>query len=431
MPISPSFASRLDPIVADLAAARGTPFFIYDEAGIVATHRTMSAAFGDWPYRQYFAVKALPNPWILRSLAEEGSGLDCSSPVELRLAQSAGARGRDIVFTSNNTSPQEYEEALRAGALVTFDDAHYLHRATVLPECVAFRVAPAPGANGSPLMGGAGDSKFGVPSEQLVEAYREAMRRGARRFGIHGMSYANELDVGRAIEAVHGLVASALQVSDALGLSFDYVNFGGGIGIPYRPGEAAFDFEAFAAAIRTALAAAFPDRRVAALTECGRFVTGPHGILVTGVVNRVRKGREIAGLDASLSAMIRPALYPNAWHHISLPLAGQRRPVELDVVGSMCENGDRFATARMLPDAREGDILYIHDAGAHAHAMGLSYNGRLRPAELLMKADGSIVEIRRAERFDDHVATVRTEPLPIETGSTATILGPAEREALA
>lgn len=407
MPAAPGFAARLAEVVPTLAESYGTPFHIYDEAGIRATHRAMIAAFGDWPVTQYFAVKALPNPAILRALAQEGSGLDCSSPVELRLAGEVGVSGEAIVFTSNNTTRAELAMALDRGARITFDDAAHLALATQLPATVAFRVAPHGAAATSALMGAAGQSKFGVPRDRLAEAYRLALARGATRFSIHGMTCANELSVAVALAAARDLVETARTVEAETGIAFDSVNFGGGLGIPYRPGETAFDFAAYAAGLVALLREAFAGRRPRILMECGRYVSGPHGVLVARVVNRLDKGRLIVGLDASMSALMRPGFYSAAYHHVTLPFAeAGRGRVTADVVGSLCENVDRFAVDRQIADPRVGDLVWIHDTGAHGAAMGFTYNGRLRPAELLLKNDGRVVEIRRAERFEDYVATL-------------------------
>lgn len=357
-------------------------------------------------------MKALPNPAVLARLVEAGAGLDCSSPAELALARRVGAVGEAIVFTSSNTTREEYEAALEAGAVVTFDDRRILDRAHVLPDVVSFRVAPHGQAAGSTLMGSASASKFGVPREALADAYREARRRGATRFGIHGMTCANELDAARALRAAEDLVETARGIESETGIAFEYVNIGGGLGIPYRPGERPFDLGAFAAGVRAALERAFGARRPRILTEYGRYVTGPHGVLVTRVVTRSRKGCEIVGVGASMSSLMRPGFY-GAYHHVSLPFAEERPIVDVDVVGSLCENMDKFAIARAVPDPREGDLLLVHDTGAHGHAMGFTYNGRLRPGELLLAEDGSIVEIRRAETFDDYVATVRWSPSPV------------------
>lgn len=413
MPIQPGFFKRLESVIVDVVDTYGTPFHIYDEAGIIANHQMMVDAFDGWPFQQYFAVKALPNPAVLKMLLKMGSGLDCSSPVELRLAEFAGATEKQVIFTSNNTTLEEYKLALSKGALITFDDKAHMDRVTELPSIVAFRVSPHGNSAQSSLMGSVGQSKFGVPLSRLPEAYISARQRGATRFGIHGMTCANELQVNRAICASNDLVATAAMVEREANITFEYINFGGGLGIPYRPEEVPFDFSAYANAISTALIKTFPGRRPRILMECGRYVTGPHGVLVAQVVNRTYKEREIVGLDASMSALMRPGFYRNAYHHITLPLAGKRADKRVDVVGSLCENVDRFASNRLLPNPIEGDLVYVHDTGAHGHAMGFTYNGRLRPPELLLTEAGDVVEIRRPETFEDYVATVRWQPITV------------------
>jgi len=412
LPIPDGFAGRLLPILEEIVAAYGTPFHIYDARGIAETYCGMASSFKGEPYRQYFAVKALPNPNILSLLLDEGSGLDCASAIELELADRVGAVGDDVVFTSNNTALFEYHLALKSGALITFDDRSFFDKAHTLPETVSFRVSPHGLSSGSTLMGDATRTKFGVPAEELVDAYREARRRGSTRFGIHGMICANELDVNRASQAAVDVIELGAHVAATAGIELDYINVGGGLGIPYRPRDKPFDFTAYADAIVQARRRYFPGRSLRILMECGRYVTGPHGVLVTTVINRSRKAREIAGLDASMSALMRPAFY-GAYHHLTLPFTNERPEVLIDVVGALCENMDKFAIDRLLPNPREGDIALIHDAGAHGHAMGFTYNGRLRPAELLLTVDGDVVEIRRAESFEDYLATARWQPEPV------------------
>lgn len=416
MPLSDAFSSRLLPLLPDVVAEYGTPFHVYDALGIVATHRAMVRSFAGAPFRQYFAVKALPNPAVLSLLLAQSSGLDCSSPVELLLARAVGAVGEDVVFTSNNTSRSEYQAALDARALVTFDDRTMLGKADVLPDVVAFRVSPHDLSGGSALVGDPAGSKFGVPVDEMATAYGLARRRGATRFGIHGMTCANELDTSRAIRAAVAVVELGARVAAEASIDMEYVNVGGGLGIPYRPEDAPVDFDAFARAVVGARDRAFGPDGPRILMECGRYVTGPHGVLVTRVINRCRKGREVVGLDASMSALMRPALY-GAYHHVTVPFAVGRPVARFDVVGSLCENMDKFAVRRALPEPREGDIVLVHDTGAHGHAMGFTYNGRLRPAELLLTEDGDLVEIRRAERFEDYAACVRWEPVPVRTGA--------------
>ncbi|MFF4625349.1 diaminopimelate decarboxylase [Nonomuraea jabiensis] len=404
--MSAEFAERLLPRLPDLVADYGTPFHIYDARGIVATHGAMVRAFGDPSYRQYFAVKALPNLNILALLRAAGSGFDCSSAVEVRLAETVGAQAGDIVFTANNTALSEYRTARAAGALITFDDRSFAEKVDDLPETVAFRISPTGLAAGCALMGDAAHSKFGVPVRELAGAYADAVARGARRFGIHGMTCANELDTGRAARAAADVIRHGARVADAVGIELEYVNVGGGLGIPYHEDDKPIDFTAYADEILAAREEFFGPGGPRILTEIGRYVTGPHGVLVTRVINRCRKGHEIVGLDASMSSLMRPAMY-GAYHHISLPYAEGREIGRFDVVGALCENLDKFAVDRELPEPRDGDIALIHDTGAHGHAMGFTYNGRLRPAELMLTDGGDVVEIRRAETYDDYIATVR------------------------
>jgi diaminopimelate decarboxylase len=404
--MSAEFAERLLPLLPDLATDYGTPFHIYDARGIVATHEALVRAFGNAPSRQYFAVKALPNPNILALLHAAGSGFDCSSAVELRLAEAVGAQPGDIVFTSNNTMLSEYRLARAAGALITFDDRSFAEKVDELPETVAFRISPTGLAAGCALMGNAAHSKFGVPVRELADAYADAVARGARRFGIHGMTCANELDTSRAARAATDVIRLGARVADEVGVELEYVNVGGGLGIPYHEDDKPIDFAAYADEILAAREESFGPGGPRILTEIGRYVTGPHGVLVTRVINRCRKGSEIVGLDASMSSLMRPAMY-GAYHHLSLPYAEGRQIGRFDVVGALCENLDKFAVDRELPEPRDGDIALIHDTGAHGHAMGFTYNGRLRPAELMLTDGGDVVEIRRAETYDDYMATVR------------------------
>jgi diaminopimelate decarboxylase/decarboxylase len=421
LPFSDTYARRLLPVLADVVATYGTPFHIYDERGIQETHTSVVSAFGSTPFRQYFAVKALPNPTVLALLLAEGSGLDCSSPAELLLADRLSATGDQVVFTSNNTTLAEYHLALRSDALVTFDDRSFFGKVDALPETVTFRVSPHGLSAGSFLMGDATASKFGVPAAELVAAYREARHRGARSFGIHGMVIANELRTQRAIQAAVDVMELGAHVAATVGIELDYVNVGGGLGIPYRPADTPIDFPAYARALADARDRCFPTRPPRIITEFGRYITGPHGVLVTRVINRSRKGRNVVGLDASMSALMRPGFYRGAYHHLSLPFAGQRPLNRFDVVGSMCENIDKFAIGRLLPEPAEGDIVIIHDTGAHGHAMGFTYNGRLRPAELLLTSSGDVVEIRRAETFEDFIATARWQPRTVLAGADACV----------
>jgi len=410
MPLSADFARRLLPLLPEVVSGYGTPFHVYDERGIRETHHAMTRAFESAGFRQYFAVKALPNPAVLSLLRSAGSGLDCSSPVELLLATSVGATGADIVFTANNTPPSEYAMARELGALVTLDSPQLLDTLDPLPAVIAFRAAPHGLAAGSVLMGDPVRSKFGVPAGELAGAYRRAKQLGATRFGMHGMTCANELDTKRAIRAAVDLIELAARTAGLAGIAMEYLNIGGGLGIPAHPADAPLDYEAYAGAVTAARDLAFGADGPRILSECGRYVTGPHGVLVSRVMTVSRKGKDVVGLDACMSALMRPAMY-GAYHHISLPFATGRRTGRFDVVGPLCENMDKFAVDRLLPEPRVGDIVLVHDTGAHGHAMGFTYNGRLRPAELLLTADDQLVAIRRPETFDDYLATAGWRPL--------------------
>lgn len=399
------FADRLFPILQNIVSDYGTPFHIYDAHAIVKTFHAMNAAFAGMPFKQYFAVKALPNPHVLSLLLAQGSGLDCSSPVELQLARSLGAEGNDIVFTSNNTSLREYREALDCGATFTFDDRSLFDSVVDLPNVVAFRISPHRVNADSKLMGDSTQSKFGVPIEELEQVYGDAKRRGATRFGIHGMMCANELDVSKALAAAVTVISTAAVLGRCLDINFEFINIAGGLGIPYLPDAQPFDFELYAQGIKDAVKSHFGSYLPRIVMECGRYVTGPHGVLVSKVVSRMHKGKEIVGLDASMSSLMRPALY-GAYHHVSFPYVTSDENLRCDVVGSLCENFDKFAVDRVIPDVKPGDIALVHDTGAHGHSMGFTYNGRLRPAELMLLDDNSVVEIRRAETFDDYIATV-------------------------
>lgn len=411
MPIRSNFSEKLFPIVSDIIAHYKTPFYVYDLEGILSTHHAMMDCFKKYEFKQYFAVKALPNPVIIKKIADLGSGLDCSSPMELKIAEACGVQGDSIVFTSNNTSIAEYEMALNAGALITFDDLAYLKRASNLPDIVSYRVSPASFVSNSVLMTGSQGTKFGVPKDQILEAYKEAIKRGVKKFGIHGMSCANELNVHKAINFAEELIGIVKWIQDELNINFTYINFGGGMGIPYYPEDTPFNFQAYAEAIEEMLASAF-DNKPKIIMECGRYVTGPHGVLVAEVINRVKKERDIVGINASMSDIMRPGFYKTAYHHITLPEVNENSREEkiVDVVGPLCENMDRFAIDRKITNPQIGDIVLIHDAGAHCHAMGFNYNGRLRPAELMLNEANEVVEIRRAETYNDYTSTVQWNP---------------------
>ncbi len=412
MPISDSFRTRLYPRLEAIASHFGTPFHIYDEPGIRATGEQVKQAFAAaGGFREYFAVKALPNPAILSLMRSMGFGCDCSSIAELLLARSIGARGEDIMFTSNNTSQADFlAAAADGGCILNLDDISQVPKVPVMPELICFRYNPGNRRSGNSIIGQPEEAKYGVSHEQLVEAYRQAQQRGAQRFGLHSMLASNELDYRYMVQTAAMLLDMGRRLELELDIRMEFINIGGGLGIPYTPEAAPLDLEAMGREI-CRLLREFSENHgysPALYMESGRFMTGPHGVLVTRVINRKDIYRTYVGVDACMSALMRPGMY-GAYHHIEVPAReGQSREV-VDVVGSLCENNDKFAIQRSLPRLVEGDLLVIQDTGAHGSAMGFNYNGQLRPQELLLRQDGSVERIRRAETVDDYFATLHFE----------------------
>ena len=395
-----------------------TPFYVYDEKGIRENARRLNAAFAWNPgFRNYFAVKACPNPYLMKLLREEGFGADCSSLPELLLAERAGVTGEEIMFTSNDTPAAEFVKAKAQGAVINLDDiTHipFLEACAGLPELVCFRYNPGPLKGGNAIIGNPEQAKYGFTREQLFEGYRLLKQKGVKRFGLHTMVASNELNPQYFIDTAEILFALVAEVSREVGITFDFVNMGGGIGIPYKPEQVAVDLACVSDGVRAAytkhvLGNGHPPLKL--YMECGRMVTGPFGFLVSRVLHIKKTYRTYAGLDACMANLMRPALY-GAYHHITVPAkAGQSCTTEYDVTGSLCENNDKFAVARSLPELAPGDLVVIHDAGAHGHAMGFQYNGKLRSAELLLRQDGSVLPIRRAETVADYFATLDFDKL--------------------
>ncbi len=414
MPMSDTFKARLFPAIRDIAAHYGTPFHIYDEAGIRETGEQLKKAFaGIAGFREYFAVKALPNRRILQVMKEMGFGFDCSSIPELILAREVGAKPEEIMFTSNNTSREEFEFAAKdGGCILNLDDVSLIDKVPEFPELICFRYNPGPRRTGNVIIGHPEEAKYGVTHEQVVDAYRRAQARGAKRFGLHTMVASNELDYTYMVETARMLLEISDLVEKELGIRFEFLNIGGGFGIPYKPEQQPLNLAAMSREI-TALFATFKAKHgyvPAMVMESGRYMTGPHGALVTTAINHKDTYRKYVGLDACMSSLMRPALY-GSYHHIDV-IGKEALPKSevYDVVGSLCENNDKFAIQRELPPIVDGDIVVIHDSGAHGHAMGFQYNGRLRPKELLLRADGSVELIRRAETVEDYFATYRFTP---------------------
>jgi len=410
MPMSQSFKERLFPITEQLVEHYGSPFHIYDEVGIRETGENLKKLFsGVAGFREYYAVKALPNPEILKLMFDMGFGFDCSSIGELQLSRQIGARGEKIMFTSNNTDQTEFKIAAEEGGCVlNLDDISLIEKVPEFPELICFRYNPGPRRTGNVIIGNPVEAKYGLSHEQVVDAYRLAQQRGAKRFGLHTMVASNELDYTYMVETARMVLEIAEQVESELGIKFEFVNIGGGFGIPYEPDQAPLDIDSLAAEIE-ALFNAFRVKHnyvPRMYMESGRFMTGPHGCLVTSAINHKNIYRKYIGVDACMSALMRPALY-GAYHHIDV-IGKEETPKDqiYDVAGSLCENNDKFAVQRELPKVDEGDILVIHDTGAHGHAMGFQYNAKLRPKELLLRADGSVELIRREETLDDYFATL-------------------------
>jgi diaminopimelate decarboxylase len=412
--MSQSFRERLFPVLKEIAAHYQTPFHIYDEIGIRETGRQVKETFSEIEgFQEYFAVKALPNPRILDIMGDMGFGFDCSSIPELVLSRNAGGVGEKVMFTSNNTSREEFDAAAKdGGCILNLDDITLVPKVPHMPAMICFRYNPGSRRTGNAIIGNPVEAKYGVGHDQLIDAYRSAKNQGARLFGLHTMLASNELDYTYMVQTAEMLLGEVERVSEALDIRFEFINIGGGLGIPYRPENSPLDLPAMGREI-TAVFKAFEKRNgyvPKLFLESGRFMTGPHGALVVKAINRKNIYRTYIGVDACMSALMRPALY-DAYHHISvLGKQEQDKTLTADVVGSLCENNDKFAVQRELPEIYENDILVIHDTGAHGHAMGFNYNGRLRPKELLLRADGSIELIRRAETMEDHFATLGFMP---------------------
>jgi diaminopimelate decarboxylase len=401
---------------AQIEALKGThptPFYVYDVAGIRAQARKLIGAFSWNPgFKEFYAVKALPNPRILQILKEEGCGTDCSSLPEIVLSEIAGLSREEIMFTSNNTPIEEYKKARESGAIVNLDDIRhieYIEKGDRLPELLSFRYNPGAAKEGNKIIGNPIEAKFGMTREQIIEAYKIAKAKVVKRFGLHTMVVSNELRADYFVDTARMLFALAIEAEDAAGVTIEFINLGGGIGIPYKPEDAEVDIAAVGRGVQEEYERVFATRaaKPTIYLECGRYITGPCGYLVTSVRHLKETYKKYAGLDATMANLMRPGMY-GAYHHVTV-LGKEQAPAATlyDLVGSLCENNDKFAIDRMLPELAPEDILVIHDAGAHGHAMGFNYNGKLRSAEFLMHLDKSFEMIRRAETIDDHFATLK------------------------
>ena len=402
----------------DIISTHPTPFHIYVEKGIRDNARRLIKAFS-WlaGFKEYFAVKATPNPFIVKVLKSEGFGADCSSLPELLLAEKVGIQGKNIMFSSNDTSATEFQKAQELGALINLDDiTHlpFLKEHAGLPDTICFRYNPGNKKKGNAIIGQPEEAKFGLTHEQLFEAYKTARAYGIQHFGLHTMLASNELNPHYFLETAEMLFELVVEISATLSISFDFVNIGGGIGIPYRPDEKPADIEYISNGIKEKYDTIIRKNNYHPLKlfmECGRLITGPYGYLISKVRHIKKTYKNYAGLDASIADLMRPALY-GAYHHISVPGKEELPPNQTyDLTGSLCENNDKLAVDRKLPELEPGDIIVIHDTGAHGHAMGFNYNGKLRSAELLLRENGEAVQIRRAETAEDYFATLDLEKL--------------------
>ena len=395
-----------------------TPFHLYDEKGIRENARRLNQAFS-WNkgYKEYFAVKATPNPYLLKILQEEGCGVDCSSYTELMLSQACGFSGSDIMFSSNVTPAQDMKKAYDLNAYINLDDlthVEFLEQVAGIPETVCCRYNPGGVFSmGNDIMDNPGDSKYGMSEEQMVEAYKKLMAKGVKHFGIHAFLASNTVSNEYYPMLAGILFKLAVRLHKATGAHIAFVNLSGGVGVDYRPEQPANDIQVIGEGVRKQFEEILvPEGMgdVAIFTELGRFMLAPYGHLVSTVLHQKHIYKEYIGLDACAANLMRPAMY-GAYHHITV-LGKENAPCDhkYDVTGGLCENNDKFAVDRMLPEINIGDVVVIHDTGAHGFSMGYNYNGKLRSAEVLLKEDGGHELIRRAETPADYFATFDFSP---------------------
>ena len=391
-----------------------TPFYLYDEKGIRENAARLKQAFA-WNkgYKEYFAVKATPNPFLLNLLKEMGCGTDCSSMTELMMSKACGFKGHDIMFSSNDTPPEEFAYAEKLGAIINLDDITHIEcleqTLGYIPETISCRFNPGGVFKVSnDIMDNPGDSKYGMTTEQMFQAFKILKDKGAKHFGIHAFLASNTVTLEYYPMLAKILFELAVRLQEETGAHVEFINLSGGIGIPYRPDQEPNDILAIGDGVRKVyeevlVPAGMDD--VAICTELGRFMMGPYGALITKANHEKHTHKEYVGVDACAVNLMRPAMY-GAYHHVTV-MGKEDGPCDhmYDVVGSLCENNDKFAIDRMLPEICKGDLLFIHDTGAHGFAMGYNYNGKLKSAELLLKQDGSVEMIRRAETPEDYFAT--------------------------
>lgn len=407
--------------LVELAKKFPTPFYIYDEKAIRENVKYFYKAFSIFPsFTEYFAVKALPNPYILKVLESEGCGGDCSSLPELMLCEKSGITGRRIMFTSNDTPAQEFVYAQKLGAIINLDDIthiDFLKNALggKLPDTICFRYNPGPlKEGGNSIIGKPEEAKYGLTKEQMIHAYKICKAEGVKHFGIHTMVASNELNPDFFVDTARIVFELILEVQKKCDVNIEFADLGGGVGIPYRPGQKKVDLDYVAKGIKVLYDKMIVPAGLDPLKlcfECGRPITGPYGWLVTKAIHEKNIYRNYIGVDASMADLMRPGMY-GAYHEVTVS-GKENAPKDYvyDVSGSLCENCDKFAVQRNLPKIEMGDLLIIHDAGAHGRAMGFNYNGKLRAGELLLRSDGTVKEIRRRETIEDYFATLDFEGL--------------------
>lgn len=393
-----------------------TPFYLYDEKAIRENMREFTKAFSIFPsFREFYAVKACPNPYILKILAAEGCGADCSSLPELMLSKMSGIEGKKVMFTSNETPAEEYQYAFKEGNIINLDDIthiEYLKKALggKLPETMCCRYNPGPAKHGcNSIIGKPEEAKYGMTREQILEAYKIMKAEDVKHFGLHTMVASNELNPDFFADTAKLVFELAAEIKEKDDVRIEFTDLGGGLGIPYRPGQKKVDYNEIAQKIRKLYDEIIVPAGLDPLEicwECGRPITGPYGWLVSTVIHEKHIYREYIALDSCMADLMRPGMY-GAYHEVSVS-GKENAPKDhvYDVVGSLCENCDKFAIQRPLPEINIGDLVIIHDAGAHGRAMGFNYNGKLRAGEILMREDGSFVQIRRRETVDDLFATL-------------------------
>lgn len=393
-----------------------TPFYLYDEKAIRENMREFTKAFSIFPsFREFYAVKACPNPYILKILAAEGCGADCSSLPELMLSKMSGIEGKKVMFTSNETPAEEYQYAFKEENIINLDDIthiEYLKKALggKLPETMCCRYNPGPAKHGcNSIIGKPEEAKYGMTREQILEAYKIMKAEGVKHFGLHTMVASNELNPDFFADTAKLVFELAAEIKEKDDVRIEFTDLGGGLGIPYRPGQKKVDYNEIAQKIKKLYDEIIVPAGLDPLEicwECGRPITGPYGWLVSTAIHEKHIYREYIALDSCMADLMRPGMY-GAYHEVSVS-GKENAPKDhvYDVVGSLCENCDKFAIQRPLPEINIGDLVIIHDAGAHGRAMGFNYNGKLRAGEILMREDGSFVQIRRRETVDDLFATL-------------------------